>query len=614
MPEIPIAPYPPPEIQSLIPPDKWTKYQDSCVTALTHHLLLPAPSFQNSLRDADLVEFLTTYASNRAATTARNTPLRQKVVQILHRIYATASPKHVPGQLVTATFLTELSREFGKNRVVRELLDREEVWGLFEKDVLKCGLEDAISVIRFLPRVSESLLAGDEWMEGVIVRGEVAALATALVAVASRQNWGFLGDVLYRLVLEGRRDKKAGEFVKRLIWEMPVVGILEREVDGAPEEGRIAGVLDEVKSFGPVRRKDKGKGREVLDLEALSREEEDNLMMKVGSVRDILPHLGAGFVRRCLLQMDGDVERVTAAVLEGNLPGDLNLVDQEEEFIPPEAQGPPSAYATPPSEPADTEFPVFPVRRNIFDNDELDRLDPSAITRLHQGNKTNKLTADKLLNAPEVPKSAIYAALEAFDPDDDERDDTYDAADIGGTVDTSAPPGDDHSGDREGDDAENALWNAYKSSPEVFNRDSVTRRGKARRDLKDRTNMTDEAIEGWKVMLDREPNRLRAMERRFADKSVSQNLLTKGSWSAGGDEGIGARGRGGRVMGARGGRGGSGSVGRGRGRGGSGDVAGPTNGKETQQGRAKKEANKGSRANHNRRDQRAKKMARGFAG
>jgi len=330
--EIPIAPYPPPEIQPLIQSDKWTKYQDSCVTALTHHLLLPAPSFQNSLKDAHLIEFLTTYTSNQAPTTTQNPALKPKVVQILHRIYTTALPKHVPGQLTTATFLTELSREFGGDLVIRELLDKEEVWGLFEKDVLKCGLEDATAVIKFLPRVSESLLAGDEWMEGAIARGEVAALATALVAVASRRNWGFLGDVLYRLVGEGKRDKRAGEFVKRLIWEMPVVRILEREVDGAPEEGRISGVVEELKSFGPVKRKDKGKGREVLDPEGLSKEEEDSLMMKVESVREILPHLGAGFVRKCLLQMDRDVERVTAAVLEGNLPGDLNLADQEEEL------------------------------------------------------------------------------------------------------------------------------------------------------------------------------------------------------------------------------------------------------------------------------------------
>ncbi|RPA89265.1 hypothetical protein L873DRAFT_683138 [Choiromyces venosus 120613-1] len=618
--EIPIAPYPPPEIQSILPPDKWSKYQDSCVTALTQHLLLPAPSFQNSLKDTHLIEFLTSYISNRTPSTTQNAQLRRKVVQILHRIYTTASQKSVPGQLATATFLTSLAREFARDSVIRELLDKEEVWGLFERDVLKCGLEDAVSVIRFLPRVSESLLAGDEWMEGAIARGEVAALATALVAVASRRNWGFLGDVLYRLLAEGKRDEKAGAFVKRLIWETGVVGILEREVDGAPEEGRISAVLEEVKGFGPVKRKDKGKGREVLDLEGLSREEEDSLMMKVESVREILPHLGAGFVRKCLLQMDGDVEKVTAAVLGGNLPGDLNLADQEEEFIPPEAPGPPSEYATPPSEPADTEFPALPVRRNIFDNDNLDRLTPSTIARLHQGNKTNQLTADKLLDAPVVPKSAIYAALEAFDPDDDERDDTYDSADIGGTVDTSAPPGDDnYSGDRESDGAENALWNAYNSSPYVFNRDAETRRGKARRDLKDRTNMTDEAIEGWRVMLEREPNRLRAMERKFTDKSVSQNVIAKSSWSAGDDEGVGARGRGGRVRGARGGRGGRGGGGPGRGGGGrggggSGDAAGPANEKETQQGRARKEANKGSRANHNRRDQRAKKMARGFAG
>lgn len=75
------------------------------------------------------------------------------------------------------------------------------------------------------------------------------------------------------------------------------------------------------------------------------------------------------------------------------------------------------------------------------------------------------------------------------------------------------------------------------------------------------------------------------------------------------EDGGGGGGGGGR---GRGGGGGGGGGGRGRG---GGNVAGPTGEKETEAAKRNKEAHKGARANHNRRDARAKKMARGgFAG
>lgn len=168
--------------------------------------------------------------------------------------------------------------------------------------------------------------------------------------------------------------------------------------------------------------------------------------------------------------------------------------------------------------------------------------------------------------------------------------------------------------DSKEDAAEKVLYDAYKISPEVFSRSAETRRGLARKALKEKTGWSDETIEGWKVMLDREPKRLRMLERRFSDLPGSggrdgsgQNVLERTRWAPteDGDSDGSGRGRGrGRGMGR--GRGGGGG---GRGRGG--NVAGPSGERETQQGRARKEANKGSSANHNRRDQRAKKMARG---
>jgi activating signal cointegrator complex subunit 2 len=126
--------------------------------------------------------------------------------------------------------------------------------------------------------------------------------------------------------------------------------------------------------------------------------------------------------------------------------------------------------------------------------------------------------------------------------------------------------------------------------------------------LKEETGMTDEAIEGWALMISRDPRRMRRLEAKYSNFSGAQRELAPTSWRAesgasGTEDSDG--GRGGR--GGFRGHGGRGRNGRGRG----GNVAGPSGDKDTEVARHRKEANKGSRANHNRRDQRARKMARG---
>jgi activating signal cointegrator complex subunit 2 len=139
------------------------------------------------------------------------------------------------------------------------------------------------------------------------------------------------------------------------------------------------------------------------------------------------------------------------------------------------------------------------------------------------------------------------------------------------------------------------------------------RRGQARAALKAETGMTDEAIEGWAIMLQRDPKRLNRLESQLGAFDGRQGALARSSYreSPGGTEtedsdapggrgGFGGRGRG-RGRGGRGGRGG--------GRGGS--VAGPSGDANTVAAQRRKEANKSSQANHNRKAQRGKKMARG---
>ena len=253
--------------------------------------------------------------------------------------------------------------------------------------------------------------------------------------------------------------------------------------------------------------------------------------------------------------------------------------------------------------------PQLPSRRNVFDNDEFDQLAVET-SRLHFGRRNPNQTADDVLqdrsNAPN--KAAILSALAAFDSDDDERDDTYDVEDVGGTVDSAAPGNntEESSADiRDGNDE--ALFRAYKATPKLFERDAATRRSNPRMSLKEETGMTDEAIEGWGLMLSRDSRQMRRLEAKFSTFTGGQKELAPTAWRAS-PAGSGTedsdvdgtnRGRGGfRGRGGRGGRG-------------RGNVAGPTGDKDTEVARQRKEANKGSRANHNRRDQRARKMARG---
>jgi activating signal cointegrator complex subunit 2 len=160
--------------------------------------------------------------------------------------------------------------------------------------------------------------------------------------------------------------------------------------------------------------------------------------------------------------------------------------------------------------------------------------------------------------------------------------------------------------------AEEALYRAYLADKGVFGRESATKRTDARRVLKEETGMTDEAVEGWALMLERDAGMRRRLEKKFGEweGNQGQKEIAPTAWRAGeedSEDGESSAGPGGPSRGAGRGRGrGRGGGGRGRG-----NVAGPTGDKDTEAARRRKEASKGSRANHNRRDQRARKMARG---
>ncbi|KAI9670184.1 MAG: hypothetical protein M1831_006396 [Alyxoria varia] len=506
-------------------------------------------------------------------------------------------------------------------------------------------IQRLLHISKALPAAGHFLMTGSDLLDcfassysalGQRTRKDITTLtylSFAALLEGETPNTSLLLDHLFSLKATSESTKGSSSLLQDLVSHTPLLPKLRQHFSSSDasraksllaslEAIRIPGQFSSRKR--PRRKVDKGKGK----ASAASTEIHIHRMSLIAQVQDLFPDLGSAFVLQLLDEYNEDVEQATSHLLEDTLPAHLQAADRTADLSLNKAENSSdlapdlAPRPTPPASPPPPSYPYasdIPERRNVYDNDELSNFTIKA-SNLHMG-KT-----DRSANQGGANKAAILSALAAFDADDDERDDTYDIADVGGSVDAVNRPGDEQLRDREAaggdeDQQQAALFRAFKNNESVFNRDATTRRSQQRQALKkDTAGMTDEAIEGWAIMVRRDPQRLRRLEERFAVAAgglgaagSGQTHLGRTAWTAEDmgeheDEGeqemqqanaFRARGRGG----------GEGRVGRGRG--GASNVAGQANEKDTQMSRHRKEANKGSRANHNRRDQRAKKMARG---
>jgi activating signal cointegrator complex subunit 2 len=494
-------------------------------------------------------------------------------------------------------------------------------------DVAETTLGQLAPIMRVSPETAVYFMTGTDFVDSLISGYSKAGadktrkaismtVYLGLLACASGEtsNFSLLSDHLYTLKSQGEGKPPQQAVVADAVTNTPLLAKLRRSV-GEKTPERVARLLDSLETFrSPSIARPKKQSRPKASSKGKGRQTgEDNeihihRMSYVTQVQDLFPDLGAGFVMKLLDEYNDDVEQVTAHLLDDSLPPHLQSLDRSEQAPIFDSSTQAGIDRLVPSSTPPPPEPFIPERRNVYDNDELDSLSMD-VSRLHFGKK-------KEISAPagQTNKSAILSALAAFDADDDERDDTYDAQDVGGSIDNAHPdgePGQTAKVTQEENDM--ALFTSYKSSPELFGRTFDVRRGQARAALKAETGMTDEAIEGWAIMLQRDPKRLNRLESQLGAFDGRQGALARTSYreSPGGTEtedsdapggrgGFGGRGRG-RGRGGRGGRGG--------GRGGS--VAGPSGNASTVAAQRRKEANKGSQANHNRKAQRGKKMARG---
>lgn len=504
---------------------------------------------------------------------------------------------------------------------------------------LESRLKRLNHLIHTSPDVAAFFLAGSDFLDGLISCYKImnpplrkAIITTAYLCLVGltegdSPKFSMLTDQLYSLQVAAD-SHKAGplnandSMVAELVTATPILKQVQRRLEeSGSSTTRWKSVITTLEGFRKpggnarpkrlVKRKtDKGKGKEVMtDDDGFPGEMRVHRTSQISQIQDLFPELGSGFVLRLLDEYGDDTEQVVAHLLEDTLPPHLATADRTKELSPERSRKKSHDIAPRPTP------PQVPVRHNVFDDDEFDRLSVD-LSNVHFGKRKPDQQADDMLNdrssAPN--KAAILSALSAFDADDDERDDTYDAADAGLVVNDGNP--EDANDQKRNDASEEVLFRAYQSTPKSFDRDAATRRSETRAKLKQQTGMTDEAIEGWALMLTRTPRHMRQLEMKYSAFGGDQPALTPTAWRASpagsapedseGDGGNGA---------SRGGYRGRGRGRGGRGGGRGGNVAGPSGEKETEGARRRKEANKGSRANHNRRDQRAKKMARGgFAG
>ncbi|XP_046969536.1 activating signal cointegrator 1 complex subunit 2 [Vanessa cardui] len=140
-------------------------------------------------------------------------------------------------------------------------------------------------------------------------------------------------------------------------------------------------------------------------------------------VKDILPHLGDGFILKCLQHYGYNAERVINAILEDNLADSLRGLDTSLPIIP--------------EDPVDRKYLETGIERlNVFDGDQFDIMtrDDVDLSKIHIGKKKEKYKdlKDMLDDKTEIKNRAdIYSKYNLVCDEEamysDEYDDTYDS-------------------------------------------------------------------------------------------------------------------------------------------------------------------------------------------
>lgn len=661
----PLISYPEKKIRSSLPPDEWQACLDMWLFSLEFRLRLPDHQFEklSSSQPAGLA-YLKSYvchypASSHIAKSSKEAHVHQRSYLLLKRLFLSTnviselSPSAVIDFVVNGSvtfsgladwplFIAAFRQRFPKQLAAGLEHWKAETSRQFNSSDtgqnLRTSFNRINSLLRLDPQTGVQLMTGSDYLESLsefyrhhsgpsdditsqqLLTEHLYHCLRSLMSDKTRHP-SLLLDHLYLLRSEADRLGMKKAEIRTILASLLCSTSFLRHLAGDAaivDSKRGADILDALLAYreqtrqlfpAPVARKRVAKGKgHAHDSEELHMHQ----AAQVSQIHELFPDLPTGYILRLLDHFSNDVEQVTAALLEpSSLPADLQDSRSAGDLsMPPPDLAPRS---TP---------PPITQRRNVFDNDDFDRLRISS-RNLHRGRKEIKIDEAETAEEHTRSKAAIMAALSKFDSDDDERDDTYDVADVGGTVDRSVDTDNRPRGERaqEQNPQEEVLYRAWKDSAAFFARDSQTRISKVRQDLKRQTAMSDEQIEGWAIMLNRDPALQRRLQQRYsavASFQGNQRGLEQTRWqqNTSGDNSMDEGEAQGRDTGHDRSRGGRLDSSRGRGRGGFTFVspAGASSDGGRGRGRGRGRGGGGGRANHSRREGRARKMGRGMGG
>ncbi|ORX59173.1 hypothetical protein BCR36DRAFT_343002 [Piromyces finnis] len=274
-----------------------------------------------------------------------------------------------------------------------------------------------------------------------------------------------------------------------------------------------------------------------------------NRTVLISQVQELFPDLGDGFIDQCLNEFNNNPETVIAKLLDNDLPENIKNLSRTSKrkkinvSIPSEFSKPLPSQLEEMNDKINenpTIDEILKNRRNIFDNDEFDILRNGNVdmSKVILGKK-NRGTFEKIFDdKSKVNKERIHSIVNHYDMYDDEYDDTWDGInEFNVNIDNN---NDDKDKDAEGDEKTKkqerndtggssdpgviykaTLMKWLESNPDVFLRNN--RKSKYRKQLIDETGMSNEQIEGWYSMYQRNKKKRDEAKNKSKNNNNSNN-------------------------------------------------------------------------------------------
>ncbi|KAI7868980.1 hypothetical protein BDF14DRAFT_1880421 [Spinellus fusiger] len=243
---------------------------------------------------------------------------------------------------------------------------------------------------------------------------------------------------------------------------------------------------------------------------------------RIIQVQDVFPDLGEGFIEACLEENQHDPERVVLQLISEDLPPTLAALDRTMSRHTFKSLVPINSSIVMKRE--EEREDVLNSRHNIFDNDAFDMLRHSVNqSKVHLGKKSHGTVQHIMEDKSFIESEKANILQRVFNMYEDDYDDTYDdihetegAVDLGALeeeckIDTvklkkekETDPGILHESD---------LVHALMKDPECFSRSPAVRKSAKRANMRQKLQMTDEQLEGWAIMFNRNPRKQHILDK-----------------------------------------------------------------------------------------------------